>query len=181
MNRTEILASLGDLNALSSEIREINEANGWREGDRFRWDDPHKIPSALCLIHSEISEAWIGLEHEGEENYVEELADIAIRVLDMIDGIGSDPSLVVPWGMDIFPCPCDEDDEKMLLTLHQWTTEALEAFRKGNPAKFPGYLGAVMVAVLDICRFRGFALSAAIRAKLAKNRERGYRHGGKKV
>ena len=88
MNRTEILASLGDLNALSSEIREINEANGWREGDRFQWEDPHKIPSYIALIHSEISEAWEAGEAEIGDAFAEELADVAIRILDMMEGAG---------------------------------------------------------------------------------------------
>lgn len=180
MTRQEILDSLGDLTALAAEIGEINKANGWRQDDRFRWEDPHKIPSALALVHSEISEAWIGLTQMGEENYAEELADVAIRILDMLDGMGDDASVAIDEADGIYAYE-PGDEQEALLAMHYWTTEALEEFRKDRPMSFPVKLGAAFIAVLDACVLRDINLSASIKAKLEKNRQRGYRHGNKKV
>lgn len=179
MTRRDILASLGDLGALSAEIREINEANGWREGQPFDWDDRHKVPSYIALIHSEISEAWIGVTQVGKDNYAEELADVVIRILDALEGLGVDAEHWVvgamgrPWFSD--------DDEDTLLAAHYLVSEALESFRKGDKNRFADMLGNTIVVVFDLCKIRDIDLNDAIRAKLARNRERGYRHGNKRV
>ena len=65
------------LNELASELRKNNEKNG------FIWDVKTDIPTCLCLIHSEVSEA---LEAYRDEKPIgEELADILIRTLDLTD------------------------------------------------------------------------------------------------
>jgi NTP pyrophosphatase (non-canonical NTP hydrolase) len=102
------------LNALAAEINEINRANGWKVATPDSWDDERQIPTLLCLVHSEVSEALEGFRHGDRENVAEELADTLIRVLDIAGGLGID-------------------------------------------------------------------MDAEVRAKLAKNRERGFRHGGKRI
>lgn len=179
MSRAKILESL-NVNELSREIREINEANGWREGNPFDWSDRHKIPSALALIHSEVSEAWLGLVNTGPENYAEELADVMIRILDMLEGLGMDVAGVVASGFDLYPCD-EDDDESTLNALHFRISEALEGFRKNDKTRFEDAIGEACAIVFDLCRFAEIDLAAEIKAKLAKNRERGHRHGGKRV
>lgn len=106
--------SLSFLDDLATEIRQINEANGWNVLQADEWADRYKVPGILALIHSEVSEALEAFRADDGENFVEELADVLIRVLDCVGGL------------------TDEFGE-------------------------------------------------AVSAKLAKNRERGYRHGGKRV
>lgn len=106
--------SLSFLDDLAAEIRKINDANGWNVLQADEWADRYKVPGILALIHSEVSEALEAFRNDDGGNFVEELADVLIRVLDCAGGL---------------------TDE----------------------------------------------FGTAVAAKLAKNRERGYRHGGKRV
>jgi NTP pyrophosphatase (non-canonical NTP hydrolase) len=83
------------LNNLASEILEINKANGWEVATPAAWDDTRHIPTQLCLIHSEVSEALEGFRKGDKENVAEELADVLIRVLDLAGGLGVDMDLEV--------------------------------------------------------------------------------------
>ncbi len=91
----EALASEGEakptqLEALAHEIRHVNLTNGWRVPCPEDWDDPNRIPTFLCLIHSEVSEALEGFRVGDRANVAEELADTFIRVLDLAHGLGID-------------------------------------------------------------------------------------------
>ena len=112
--RVEARHTMNTLEALATEIREINRANGWRVLLPEEWADDYKIPAMLGLIHSEVSEALEAFRNDDPQNFEEELADIVIRVLDCAGGLGLD-------------------------------------------------------------------LERAVRAKMAKNRQRPFRHGGKRV
>lgn len=179
MSRQAILESL-DLANLPREIREINEANGWREGDPFDWSDRHKIPSALALIHSEISEAWEGSWGDDFDNFSEELADVLIRIVDMLEGLGLEAWGVI-WGECDYKAAAGDDDTENMMIAHSRVSDALEAFRKDDKTAFSVAIGRAAISVIELCRDAEIGLSAAVRAKLAKNRERGYRHGGKRV
>jgi NTP pyrophosphatase (non-canonical NTP hydrolase) len=78
------------LNDLAAEILKINRANGWKVATPEAWDDERHIPTLLCLIHSEVSEALEGFRAGDRENVAEELADVLIRVLDLAGGLGID-------------------------------------------------------------------------------------------
>ena len=58
-------------------------AHGW-------WDELRPIPETLCLIHSEVSEALEAYRNGDDENFREELADVAIRLMDAAEGYGID-------------------------------------------------------------------------------------------
>ncbi len=64
-------------------IHENAKEHGW-------WDSPRPVPEILCLIHSEVSEALEAYRNHDDENFAEELADIAIRLLDAAEGYGID-------------------------------------------------------------------------------------------
>lgn len=61
-------------------------------------------------------------------------------------------------------------------------SEALEAFRNDAPlAAFGEELADTIIRVLDCAAGLGLNMDAAVRAKIEKNKTRGYRHGGKRV
>jgi NTP pyrophosphatase (non-canonical NTP hydrolase) len=69
----------------------------------------------------------------------------------------------------------------VLALIHSEASEALEAFRVGDRANFEEELADVLIRVLDCAAGLGIDMDANVRAKLEKNRTRGYRHGGKAV
>lgn len=69
----------------------------------------------------------------------------------------------------------------ILALIHSEVSEALEAFRKDDMANFAEEMADVVIRVLDVCGGLGIDLGRGILDKLAKNRQRGYKHGGKKV
>jgi hypothetical protein len=82
------------LNVLNSPKKSISEwqkethsnavLHGWYDGQ------PRGIPELLCLIHSEVSEALEAHRDRKPELFAEELADVAIRLLDMAEYLSID-------------------------------------------------------------------------------------------
>lgn len=85
----------GPLKKLGDEINEINSRNGWNVLTPQDWEDRHRIPTVLALIHSEVSEALEGFRKGDRDNVAEELADVLIRTLDAANGLGVDLDRVV--------------------------------------------------------------------------------------
>lgn len=78
-----------NINQLAGIVRDVNADNGWdiyRDGDFT--NNPDKVMRILCLIHSEVSEAAEAVRHGDVDNFLEELADTLIRVLDCAGGFG---------------------------------------------------------------------------------------------
>ncbi|MDH4263938.1 MAG: hypothetical protein OEV78_12940 [Spirochaetia bacterium] len=61
------------------------------------------------------------------------------------------------------------------------TSEALEAFRKNDIENFSEECADQIIRVLDLTAGLGIDIDKAVRSKLEKNKQRGYRHGGKRV
>jgi NTP pyrophosphatase (non-canonical NTP hydrolase) len=80
----------GYLGEMAQEIIAINTANGWNCLKPEQWKDTYKVPAILALIHSEASEALEAFRKDDKENFIEELADVVIRVLDCAGGLGVD-------------------------------------------------------------------------------------------
>lgn len=59
--------------------------------------------------------------------------------------------------------------------------EAMEALRKNDRANFEEELADTLIRILDTAHGLGIDMDAVVAAKLAKNRTRGFRHGGKAV
>ena len=82
---------------------------------------------------------------------------------------------------------------EMIALLHSEASEMLEALRKPDPEtgepkdseKIPGFneleeeAADLAIRLADFCEHTGCRLEDAISAKLAYNRTRGHRHGGK--
>lgn len=72
-----------NIKELQKEIHQNAVNHGW-------WESPRPVPEILCLVHSEVSEALEAYREGDKEGFSEELADIAIRLLDAAEGYGID-------------------------------------------------------------------------------------------
>jgi len=69
----------------------------------------------------------------------------------------------------------------ILALMHSEVSEALEAFRANDQANFAEELADVIIRTLDCAAGLGIDIDAEINRKLEKNRNRAFRHGGKRV
>lgn len=80
----------GNLQTLAEEIRGINRNNGWNVTVADDWKQEYKIPAVLALISSEVSEALESFRENDDVHFLEELADILIRTLDLAGALTTD-------------------------------------------------------------------------------------------
>lgn len=171
------------LNELATEARTINAANGW--GLDFNPDtNRDEVPGYLALIHSEITEAWTA---KTPREAVRELGDVIVRALDL-------GQLIQPgyWaGCDAEYCWIGDRDlraegyPETMLRLHTLTSEALEHYRKDEEWR-PALLNRLHVLVSHawdaMHRYSPRrAPLEVIHEILAANRQRAYRHGGRRT
>lgn len=76
--------------SLCEEIQATKAANGWTVTTPERWADENQVPADLALIHSEVSEALEAFRKDDRPNFVEELADVLVRVLGLAGGLEID-------------------------------------------------------------------------------------------
>ena len=69
----------------------------------------------------------------------------------------------------------------ILALIHSEVSEALEAFRRDDNENFCEEMADILIRVLDCVGGLTDDFDSVVRAKLEKNRQRGYRHGGKRV
>lgn len=120
-----------DLNEMRDEAYATSKSKGWYEQGR------RDIPTLLCLIHSEVSEALEAWRETGDEGIADEMKRIEIR----------------------------------------FKSELYNVKPEGVAAE----LADVVIRIGDLCGAYGIDLDAAVRAKMAFNKLRPHRHGGKKV
>lgn len=68
-----------------------------------------------------------------------------------------------------------------LALIHSELSEALEAFREGDPGHFGEELADVLIRVLGLAHGLGIDLGAEMLAKVEENRDRAFKHGGKRL
>ena len=78
-----------NMNEIGKDQYETNIANGFDiiEPSDFT-DDKYKIPAALALIGTEVSETVEAFRHQDFDNFAEELADVILRVISVSCGMG---------------------------------------------------------------------------------------------
>ncbi|WP_249365517.1 MazG nucleotide pyrophosphohydrolase domain-containing protein [Cytobacillus citreus] len=64
------------INELCKQAYETAKSKGWH-------DEPRETGTLLALIHSEVSEALEADRKGDAENFLEEMADVCIRVFDL--------------------------------------------------------------------------------------------------
>jgi len=72
-----------NIKEIQKEIHKNAVSHGW-------WNTERPVPEILCLIHSEVSEALEAFRNHDMDNFAEELADVAIRLMDAAEGYGID-------------------------------------------------------------------------------------------
>ncbi len=94
------------------------------------------------------------------------------------------------WGED---GRADKPFGELIALMHSELSEALEEYRNGRglheiyeseggkPEGVPVELADVVIRIADFCGRHGIDLSWAVRSKMAYNKTRPYRHGGKVV
>lgn len=121
-----------NLNEMRDEAYATSKSKGWYERGR------RDIPTLLCLVHSEVSEALEAWRISGDE------------------GISADAKKAA--------------SEKQLAIANGFKPEGVAA-----------ELADVIIRIGDLCGAYGIDLDAAVKAKMAYNKLREYRHGGKHV
>lgn len=179
---------------MTAEVDEFCRAKGWRE-NRISFSE------AMALLHTEISEAsdawrrwgladvtgihspeWIdGLPKP--EGVGSEFADILIRLLDDCALFGADlgTALTGQHGAHGISVSFLEN-MNWLHILAVRASAAMEsagsaARQKGVAQEFSG----ILVFLRQLCDHYGISLQAEYERKMAYNRTRAYRHGGKRA
>ena len=175
------------LRDLQAEVREVNTANGWHDDTRTRGE-------GLALLHSEVSEALEAYRDSGYEDLSAALCDVRWRDgqhppdhLCKPEGVGSELADVLIRLLDTM----DRHDESP--TWLGLTVNEVAPFRVTAGEVFGDYLAALhkgialehWMKVARILRSAAQVASVDLEAetvrKLAYNRTRGHRHGGKRL
>jgi len=157
----------------------------------------------IALMHSELSEALEWLRHNAQSDKIpdflaveEELADTVIRIMDAAEAKGwkvgemitpganpeiSEPGFVAAWNHVACKfCSNPRDSwiwDNWIAVLHMDLSKALECLRHGDTPDGP--LSNVVTLIMEISAERGWRVAEAIEAKMAMNRTRSHKHGGK--
>lgn len=168
------------LTELQKEIYSINKANGWHD----------KVPSKLeqhALFHTEITEAYnefiagrleTWYQEDGKpEGYYTELADVVIRILDYfsLDGWTYNSEQENPYSWSA------TDGATFTLVLHGEICNATEQVRANKQMNEAIVLNYIILFIDAFLASNSQSLTDLIAEKIAYNKTRGYRYGGKVI
>lgn len=154
--------------AFAEKIGEVNRANGW--------DVPNygTIPAKVMMVVTELDEARDAAREIGDDTLAVELADIAIRILDILESVWpsdwSFRSAVVgrrPWN----------SIEELLWPTLKRLCDSVEHWRRGEEASV---LCSLELALKEVCHLAytlGVRIEIEIEDKIKVNEVRGHLHG----
>lgn len=178
---------------MTAEVVQNNTSHGW-------YEDCATFPEAMALLHSEVSEAldawrrW-GLAdatgpkvtYDGQpppnerpskpEGVPSEFADIFIRLLDdawLFGQLDLDAEVAEHAGV----YGVHESFATNMNVLHKLIVRMDES---AGTRDYPQFFAGVLVCLSDLCEHYGIDLTAEYERKMAYNRTRPYRHGGKRL
>lgn len=180
---------------MTAEIRAVNIEKGWRSPDGG--PGPNTLGDYIALLHTETAEAveafrdWrlddatqpVALFQRGvlakPEGVGSEMADLLIRLLDTGDVFGftvHDQDFELGDVADLDPKDSDPNlPELVTFGDHMaWLARRTDRIWT-RPASAP----TALRALLTVCRKYGIDLDAEYQRKIAYNRTRPYRHGGR--
>lgn len=166
-------------NSAAEYVHSVNVSKGfWPENVADR-----NVGEALCLIHSEISEAFEGALSGDQDDKIPdysgfsaEIADTMIRALDLGGALGADFDSI-NWDTEEGPLvsPFTSVSEDLMLA-HLIVSQALEADRKGRRDDMLGALVDLFALCMEILYKHGTPLNV-IFDKVAYNIGRPFKHG----
>lgn len=158
--------------ALCAYIHADNITAGWWKLDPDGTTVPRNIGELLCLVHSEVSEAYSGWAGERMDDHLPirpmvevELADIAIRVCDILGYYKHLPIVEVGY--------CGQTEmPNWILRMHSCISRAMEHFRKSRTLDGCKELEFLLGLIQTCADQFGYDLFGAIADKRAYNRQR---------
>lgn len=123
---------------------------------------------------------------EDELDKEEEVADVKVEVPDMRPYLSAKSWSLQEWQAEVREVnelngwfDKDRPFSADIALLHSEVSEAYEGHRNGDEKNVDEELADIYIRLMDTVERRGTDLAEEVRKKLLKNRERGYRHGGK--
>lgn len=167
---------INQLNTLRDDIYDNAVKHGW-------WNKPRNTGDMLCLLHSEVSEAW-DCAKSGQiqtvirdlgkpEGYFTEIADVVIRVLDMMGGAGIEVCAIDEKHLENYT------DAEFLCEINLAISTALENVRNVKVDRYAEDLSRIIDKCFKIESDADCDLIFEIKRKHAFNKTRPYRHGNK--
>jgi NTP pyrophosphatase (non-canonical NTP hydrolase) len=189
---------------ISNIIREAHSIavdKGWHERPVRGPDgtvDVDRLGSLLLLIHTEIGEAWECFQNqlyaqellnEKPEGMIVELADVVVRVCDLAGALGAtQPGEWIGDYNDVelsqLTSESESTDQEAFNAMRSIVDQAVESMRigvNGNTNVLLGELGVLLAECQRMAAYHELDLTEAVRVKMAFNRTRPYRHGGKAI
>ncbi len=148
-----------DINKYIEEAHQNAINQGW-------WDNPKSFGETIALIHSELSEA---LEEHRNHRKPTETYYSGKATQKLQDGTITNEIIAyygTPEGRCILPDNLGFDKD---------------VIETKKPEGIPSELADVVIRVFDMCGYYGIDLEAAIKEKMAYNKTRPFKHGGKKL
>ena len=174
MGETTSVATVHDL---AKQCREVADANGFQAPD-WETNFVHKTAYALTEI-DEAVDYVAGVTGHGEEPLGEELADTAIRILDLLEGIWGDG-----WASRVEGRRphTDRDSPFQPIQVLVWPIvghlcKALEAYRHDDRRAAQQRLELALLETYRTADLVGVDLTDEIEKKIEKNRGRAKLHG----
>lgn len=193
---TETTTFSKSLAEMAAEVAEVNARHNWCDGE---------VPFATAVVnmHGEISEAWeawrkwdtADATHTVSGHDESDHAEFPVAILCKPEGVGSEfADILIRWlddaarfGMSletrhpIASRPVGESFAEDMQALHDLTS-LWSLAGKGLQIGDPEYqFGGILAFLKQCCTHYGIDLQAEYERKIAYNRQRPYRHGGKRA